>query len=362
MNGTQKTPESSVNETQFVHVLADTTLPRVRNWQEWMREWITCPNYTSRLNLLHVGFNLHLEARDETDRFLFYLEVADGYGSIGNFGYDVRQSSQNMVECFNATPPRLDQMFPYQACQLLAIKAFEILCVKLFKDTFERDGRQNFALPSWVRLVSLPGVLEKAVWFFRTEQKPGRVPYFRNLRLGFEHLFHQKIARQWILDLLRVVCEFRQIYTGSSGVTEQDRKFRARLDAIKPELIEMLFRLGDGAPLRLINPRFKPTEDLCVLLEKRAMESPREFAIPNGGTGKELRLPNSLEEAMFGGSLSPVILYYWRTLLTEQKRFDGATELLRRCADSFGEDSPEYEALVVACKKSLGKMSTDDSD
>jgi hypothetical protein len=273
-------------------------------WRSWKKRWESETRREVLLGLLHCGLDIPLEMRDResgidewNERISFYCDVADGH----------------LLDADTEGTPKDPKN------RQLAKKAFTVLVNK-----FLVDRSKHHEDPSWARDFAFPGILTKIVWFFRPEE-----PY----KEGSGKLYN--LARRWNT-------KDHAIDTASAFVASLlDLSFKKdwtldkeELAILRPRLIRIAACFGvDGlkvlfksSALGLTNaaPPIRSLSDECVEeLRKIALEQHQWLPVVNDSRvfTDTLRAPNTIEEAIWGGSFAAVALKAAELARFESKRF-----------------------------------------
>src|SRR3989339_2176971 len=120
--------------------------PPIWNWHEFLARWETTTSHQERMGLLHTGYTVPLEKRDwpepkydRADRDVFYLRISDGWEDARLLecrgDYSVRDYHLGYDEKWN-----LIRKTPRELRQILARKAFDLLCLNFFRRMEEPSG------------------------------------------------------------------------------------------------------------------------------------------------------------------------------------------------------------------------------
>jgi hypothetical protein len=249
------------------------------------------------------------------------MDVADGYLHPDNFGQDRVRG--------NAFKDPLPELTPIQVRHALAIKAWQMLCQHLFKNTDK--GKRD--LPSWARMVTRQEVMQKIVWFFRSEKRLND-PNIRNLDTDGDGFYHET-TKEFVSDFAQLAWTFR--FFGEYSDDEDDKTV-VQLKSIRPHLIEILGELGELD--RLLNDKYE-TGDAC-LAKLKEMAMRKDIYIT--WEKPSFRKPTTVAEACWGGSKAAAILLTLETIRTEQKRLDA----IRVARDEAAEAQRKLQKLTAA--------------
>ncbi len=100
-----------------MHSFIDREIISIRNWQHWKELWDKATQFEFLHSLLHFGFDVPTSDDETTDRYLFYLRLADGHA--------VEQIEGHPME---------ERRAREQKWWKLSAKAFDVLYQRFFKD------------------------------------------------------------------------------------------------------------------------------------------------------------------------------------------------------------------------------------
>jgi hypothetical protein len=306
----------------------------IRNWPEWRTLWCEARHVEMLHGLLHVGFQVAVNGRDEYfHRAALYLEVADGYSCI-EFG-DYYRPSGTGIDIH--TP--LGQGWPVNAFRAVATRAFIALCQNVFK--FEKGiGEERIPgvsyNPEWAKYACEPGTLRRLLWFFRPGEHGCSKQGLENVDGYFDGMSGKhniEIARRFAFDLARFIlcCEGKNEDPDTRQVT------RAMLDQHKPAAITLLHSLGRLDIL--LRPDYQALiDDACLRrLEDLAMAA--QIGI------ESYRPVKTVEEAVAAGSPAARVLLILRTTRQEWKRLDEIRQAERELAEAKHEAAQAAERI-----------------
>lgn len=302
--------------TVVVHPLANKEISYFGTWQEWRKKWEATSDLAQLLGLLQFGFDTITEDTvDNEDRIRFYLDVADGHGGIDNFGAYDPSRPDVQDQWFNAMTERKRK-------KVIAKKAFNVLCVRFFKNQNTKHGH-----PSWaILIVRMPKIFSSLVWFFRCDEN-GIQTRVRNLDYDAadEMDNNWKVAEQFAYDLCEFAYTFRFFgeYAGDNDRTIQ----KMFLDA-RPQLVQLL--LGLRREDALLSNAFHAGEIEMRELARIALATEYERNHPYSKS----RLCTTGEEAYFSGSRAAKVLLLLRARESERTKFEEARELARTIEES----------------------------
>lgn len=135
------------------HVLDNIIIDNTREEQGWnirVKEWYVSMSVTERMSWLHA--NVVRGRWNGPDQFIFFMDVADGYGS-----FVFNESRENGV--ISTSNP--GQCPLWKQKELIAKKAFALLCTNFFP---KKDGGEMQFPPA---LIYQRPLFAKLLWFFR---------------------------------------------------------------------------------------------------------------------------------------------------------------------------------------------------
>lgn len=297
---------SKSEEKQIIHNLFTREVRPIHNWHEWLERWQSATTVEEMLGLLHTGFNVSLEHSqygekeyDSIDRDIFYFTIADGWAD--DYLLRTPLDEKKHYPFGRDEHGRTVHKSASEIRQVVALKAFDMLCLNFFRVELKEDGRIASA-----RL--FPIILD----FFRIEQ-----PHFgtrfeiRNLnRSNWRELSHnEQLARKFLLNLARFVWGWKEVdtrfYRGKDKEAAEKwiTEMRARLDAAKPWMVEVLVNL-DG---------FDLLREWMLELDKPCLAKLKEIALRSelsqyGHPVVKNRKVTALDEACYTGSRAAWLL------------------------------------------------------
>jgi len=311
-------------DVKVVHPLLEKKVDCIVNWTEWKQLWGAESRADILHSLLHVGFEVSAGSDENAiDRILLYLEIANGcfdyhtfeesggpdhgrpfYSNLVRFGKKI-EGSQGLR-------------------RMLSQKAFQVLCQRLFKNTFEEQHR----VPSWVWYISAPQIFSKLLWFFRLD-RDGRIFNLGGL-IGPRDISvnNGEIAKQFVQEfcLFAWDCEKEIFYDQLSDETKN--MFRQS----RPSMIEILSGLGK-LDLLFRDERYRTIDEECEKkLEYLALAF--DFYLPSPKDGKFHRKPETLEEACYARSQAAQVLILLRVMRKQDALFKKKHELKAQLRDA----------------------------
>jgi hypothetical protein len=256
---TQDTPfKAAQSGAPVLTMLQKREIRPILDWTEWKGRWSTAITYQEMLGLLHVGMLVPTTSHnddsllsDHLDRIIFYFKAAEGWDDRWIHSSPLDRDRMYVVgydDFYNAVQMSLSDMR-----QIVARKAFEILCQKFFKPELH-DGKRGYE-GVWGTLITGDHLFPVIQNFFRVaNSRSGDVrimnlPFPSSVTNGATHNTEQSIH-----FLLRLA-DFMFNWTEKAVSTlfdaehirvqqEKDAKKRAVIDAAKPWMIEILLNLN----------------------------------------------------------------------------------------------------------------------
>ena len=296
------------NQPQFLSGLLTREIRPIQNWSEFLDAWNSAKTVDEMMGLLHAGFNIPMRygrEGDDTRRIVFYCTIADGWRD--GFQYLRTGTNGNIKYLFGCDQyGNLIYKEVYQYREMLATKAFNMLCIHFFKEASKRLTGEDDVCRSWVSTFCSDPLFSAIIYFFRVEKKWGdsHNVVIRNVDHARESSSpHEKMAQDFLLNLAWHMWEWqeRKSYFCSEAERcareEYDAAVRVRLDAAKPWMVEILAKLDGG--LELLRKWILQLDQACV-------DKLKEIALRNTITDTNLvkkeRQVLTLDEARFLGS------------------------------------------------------------
>lgn len=281
--------------------LWDKVMTEYTSWREWLEKWNQTTEKRDLISLLHVGFDfgnvpgLGMVIREEMDRFLFYLNIANGWNSGGYYHYA------------NDDPrPR----FPpdeWISRSKISKKAFDMLCVYSFKEWIEAgDGRKH--LDSRYNSEFLLPVL---MHFFGRKSRDGD---FRIYNISYGSLSrlsnNEMVAQKFLFKLIDNIWNWERRYVNTfkshqveEAQSEESKQTALRLRAARPWSIEVLNCLGQLDKLNNIEDLGEECEVKLTEIAMRCRIAPR---------GERIRPVKNFEEALKAKDSAAWFLHKYR--------------------------------------------------
>jgi hypothetical protein len=319
-----------------VHPLLSREVRPMRNWREWLKLWNEAMTYQQLISLLHVGFDVIMEKErhwdkgepeyTEVDRLVLYFSVADGWNDERAFRKGRRDLEHNGYDEHGKYTTWRESGL----CRKVAAKAFELLCSRFFTleysdfDQYKEDWNYK-----WVRIVASPVLFPIIQKFWRAEEGLVRIciSNLRESRLD-KPSHHEERAFAFLVNLANFIWTWRKVEGGWSLSKEEnavkekcDAEMRARLDAAKPWMVEILSELD----------RLDVLEKWIFTLDDSCIEKLKEIALRKEFSDSRLvakeRKVESVEEALLLGSKAAMFLKRLEVVRKERKRLSKIREL-----------------------------------
>lgn len=307
--GAEEVTQDATPVVEQVHPLASVK-ETIGTWSRWKERWSVTKNVEEMLGLLHCGFTVTVSGREGIERICFYLDIADGHTSLLNFRFP---SSQQRF--FGEDMSKIRQS--------IARKAFEIVTNAVFKNRSKGGDH-----PSWLWLVDYPELVDKVLWFFRTEEDR---PCIKNAgSYDVENTVYSEIVHVFLSKFVTQRWCFANFIEYASN---HDRVIQRQLRERRPRFIEILWGIGE---LEKLFSRNYELDKACLakleeLAFRQSLQLPTKKEDRFGVSWDErYRKPISLAEAHYGGSMPAIVLTHRRIVAEEQKRFDQLRDLAER--------------------------------
>jgi hypothetical protein len=322
-----------------------------RNWGEWLELAREARTLDQKLGLLHGAFNVELGRHDEydceaheykpythTERLEFFFGVADGWNDISSLdltpkGARVREQEKTYFVGFERNPHFVRELRRTESeqRQVLARKAFDMLCANFFKTRGNPGGGDGEGVRTLVSIELFPVIRN----FFRIKNDFWGIG-IRNLSGRADEFSHgEKHAVDFLLKLAEFLWGWQEESISSWECEErktqkqtQNAAMRACIDSSKPWMVGVLARLG----------KFEVLEPYILELEAPCLARLKEIAlsceISTPAHPFESRKVMSVDEACYAGS--PVAWFLKRCELErrEHNRLEGIRDAERVMEES----------------------------
>lgn len=283
-----------------VHPLSTKKIGDFGMYKEWKQAWEETRDPKRLLGLLQFIFDVStVGPAERVERLCFLLDHADGHSSNDNFGLWSPEERQHSS---------WDEMSERQLKRMISRKAFDVLCVHLFKN--ENTERKY---PSWTSQVLESSVFQKVLWFLRPTIK--RQVWIENLMSGASRSsdrdHHMDVAKEFAFELCKLVFEYQY---------EDNRSVRDMLVSAQRDIVLLLLGLGKERFLVSNFHRISIGEPEMKALELVALS---EEVVDEG----KLRPSLTVEEALARGeSRAAEVFIILRVMQEEQVRFEKISE------------------------------------
>jgi hypothetical protein len=315
------------NEQKAVHPLFTREVRPIQSWVEFLERWEAARTLEEMLGLLHAGFatpeyyffhrTYDEKKYDGIDRLVFYFALADGWNDSSSLR--VRPDDDDKEYRYGRDRNDMNdiRVTPSELRQVVAKKAFDMLCQHFFKKQVEAAlvprGRRD--TPWGIRFLSEDRLLTAIMSFFRLKKESlGKDLVVSNLARKPDELSHgEQQAVAFLLNLAKCVFE-------RDGERE-DGEMRSRLDSAKLWLIEVLSYVQQLKMLWIAygphDPYFTELDEPCrAKLEEIAMRK----VFDRYGPGE--RRVQTLDEACYLGSKAAWFLKEYEMMKTVYDRLD----------------------------------------
>jgi len=286
----------------------------IANWTEWKLRWEKETQTELLQSLLYYGFEVKVETdEEEVDRVCFYLEMADRC-----FDYHAFETSDDCI-CYHLGKSRFGKNIESKKDlrQSVSQRAFQVLCQKLFKNTEEG----HHYIPSWLRLVVIPQIFSKLLWFFRLNEE-GRISNLWRAT-GFNLETAEKFVREFSFFAWRY-SEINFYGRLPDGAEETFQEARV-------SMLEILFGLKK-LDFLLEKERYKTVDEECERKLEELSLSFKLYYLPKYLCAEHK--PKTIEEACFAGSQAAEVLILLRKKKQEAARLEQLQEQKERRQDA----------------------------
>jgi hypothetical protein len=336
-NQTDGVAVAAVRAEAAVHPLLEKKVRTTANWCEWLALWQSTENFGDLRSLLHDGFTTSLERAgynekeyDKVDRLIFYFSIADGWDTCEPFQKSETTGIYFLGHDFSGNRILKNSS---ELRQMLAQKAFDMLCLNFFKAESKEEQGDEFANFGKFRgFDRLQPVIQN---FFRPEKNMFSETKIRNLTFRGERSHNEEQAVNFLLKLVKSIWKWKApvVYFSQKQEREKEeeaiRARKARVDSLKPWLIEVLAQLG----------RLDILQEHILELDKPCLDKLEEIALrtelkDHRHPVAEDRLVTSIEEACYAGSGAAWFLKRCQLKMKEQKRLMAIQNAERKFAES----------------------------
>jgi len=299
-----------MSETGVLHTNQQ-EIRTISNWHEWLAHWEKAETFQWKNSLLHDGFTISLERAqygekeyDEIDRIAFYFDIADGWADE----YLHKLPTDGTKEYFLGYDENWHKIVknPSQLRQLLALKAFDVLCLNFFKMKLGEGGRRGEQFNhEWASQIVSERLFPIIQNFFRIEKGQNNDEMrTRNLARLLKQSHNERQAVAFLLNLAKFLWVWEAPDTTYWGPLkdEEDKRFaemRVRVDTAKVWMTEVLVNLDK---LDVLREWILELDKACLAkLKEIAMRSMFELGLH---PVTEDRPVATLDEACYAGSMA----------------------------------------------------------
>ncbi len=326
------------NNELVVPLLVSRDIRLIFNWAEWLKFWVSAETLEQMIGLLHIGFNVPMrliygeKEYGDKDRVVFYFATANGWADHSL----LRKPKDGDKICYIGYDKYGNEVVkhPSEARQIVAKKAFDMLCQNFFRlqgentDSYRRRAEEEQRWNCLLKGVIASQKLYMAVSsFFSLDSKASSdFPRIRNLTESREVSHGEELARDFLVRLAEFIWGWKE-FEISTYASEDDRanvekrniSMRARVEEAKPWSIDVLVILREIHRLNKYE------------LDDVSLERIREIAMSTKISRiyhrvSEDRLVSTLEEACYCGSQSAIFLRSYESNRREEKRLNAILE------------------------------------
>lgn len=332
MSATQSTTELYTVEIPFRERFMHEVRPP-SDWEDWLALATESKSIQQKLGLLHGIFEFEMGRGDwdtnlgehggyreysNVDRLEVLFAIADGWNDHYAFqtqGVSSRDEPTYMMG-YDKKQERRIQKSVRELRQMLARKAFDLLCLNFFRmdEPSPHSDRERIET-DWLQRIVVSRVFPTIQQFFRiTVDTIMHRSEIRNLSYcDNQRSNNEKSAVEFLLKLPKILWEWR---SGRTGDESKEAEVRARVDTAKPWMLDVLSTLGE---LRLMQ------HEWILALDAPCLAKLREVALRNEinhcyNPVRESRNVASLEEACYVGSKAAWLLKQHELMIREHER------------------------------------------
>lgn len=315
-----------VKEPLMTHPLLTRAIRPIHDWNEWIDLWQKASTLEEMFGLLHYGLDVpmpHRQTEGYQGRIEFYLAVADGWRDSDLFGIkeDHHWEDYQFGYDKHGNPKRYS---PKEIRQLVARKAYEMLCQGFFKKWAERKRDDDEVRVMWNNLI-ISDVFPALQTFFAPMEKYGRV-IIRNLTrtslFQKEHSHHEQQVAAFLLELSRYVWWLREREIPSWWNEEQKRTLEA-----ENLLVPTRKKEGKLWVIEVLNylDKLNILWNRAIQLDETDLMKLKEIALrtemPDRSVlDREPRKAATLDEACYAGSKAAWFLKKYELITREGRR------------------------------------------
>ncbi len=320
------------NKELVIPPLVSRDIRTIYNWAEWIRLWVSAETLEQMIGLLHIGFDVPIRSSygekeyTHADRVVFYLSTANGWAEH----WLLHRPEDGDTNCLIGRDKHGNDVVkrPSEVRQIVARKAFDVLCQRFFKlqgesaDPYRRKSEEEDRWNSLLKEVITSQELYSAVsgFFYLEKEASSDYPCIRNLTLSREPSHGEVLARDFLVSLAGYIWDWKESeihsYDSEKNKAEKEERnnlTRARVEGAKPWAIDVL------VILRELRRLYKyELDDACLGRIREIAMSTRLSRFHNHVM--EDRPVATLEEACYCGSQSAMFLRAYESNRREEKR------------------------------------------
>jgi hypothetical protein len=282
----------------------------IRDWTQWKELWDKADVAEVRHSLLHFGFAIEIDHGESRERIKTYLSIADGWNAHRHEHF-ATADEQESWEFKNLSPSRRKD--PWHLRAQMARKAFEVLCLQIFKKLEEKPGQEH-----WSNYLHDPVVLKELLAFFLL---PSIMPWGgqpRNFPEESRVDHHSDVAFRFLNKLVEYYWLERD---------DLPREVIGLYPEIRVTLIDILHHLGRPGFVWQRGNR-NDLDDAC-LARMHEIALAQEHYVPQEDVH---RRPKDIGEAAYFGSGEAEVLLLLKNFHRQKSRMD-RIKLLRSKVD-----------------------------
>ncbi len=338
-----------------VHTLLTREIRPTRNWHEWLQLWQKAETAGQMISLLHEGFDvplsrfehMDLEYKPE-DRLRFYFEIADGWADYDLLYLQGDGNEKYFVGCDQNW--NREYKSSAQMRQMVARKAFDMLCSKFFKEGTACEGEHRLKhrlsddeFSNYFNRIVFGPMYPVILHFFR----PEKAKYSHRNDIGPRNLRNtdscgdkEKIAVTFLNNLGQWLYSFRQ--TKTPHVFQRKRE---EIEAEQKEIDKDQVLVDSGKPMILefwnMHNMLNQLRNRLTELDETSLAKLREIALREklDTYMREIEIEKdrpvkTIEEAILAGSRAALLLKEREILLQEQNRLQKAAAHRKRVKET----------------------------
>lgn len=312
-------PDSEATKNE-VHPLLAKEIKPLKNWSEFLQSWESVNTIDQMVAVLNAGFTF--SADNPVERILFYLQIADGWENK-NILQKPTESTER-AQCYYLSGEKIWKS-PAELRQIIAVKAFQMLCQYVFKvDLLIREDYVVYFNEVWEEEFTSELLFPAIMNFFRIEEHEISIcdteATIRNLVRPWKMSEEIKPAYEFLSNLalfmwdwkVRERCEDKE---KRSKRIQKNIALRARLDAAKPWMVEVLVALDQ---LDVLRRYILELDEACIVRLKEIALRSELYA--SSHCVQETRKVKTIDEACYAGSKAAWFLKEYELKNRENQR------------------------------------------